>query len=166
MGWRRGWCSGWRACILDWTCEIQSNWLFTAAARAVIMCLEQSNRGETMHLQPHVQLDGESKLPAYVQIRNQLRRKGVKVCTNTVRRVMEDAGCRPPKVRSHELMSHPTHTSLQKGTRSLACHPYPSRRLREAWVGRSSRAKAESRSGKPERPVKSPGNVGATTASP
>jgi len=29
------------------------------------------------------------------QIRNQLRRKGVKVCTNTVRRVMEDAGYRP-----------------------------------------------------------------------
>lgn len=33
------------------------------------------------------------------QIRNQLRRKNVKVSTNTVRRVMEDAGYRPPKVK-------------------------------------------------------------------
>lgn len=32
------------------------------------------------------------------QIHNQLRRKGVKVSTNTVRRVMVDAGYRPPKV--------------------------------------------------------------------
>ena len=36
------------------------------------------------------------------QIRNQLRRKGIKVSTGTVRRVMEDAGYRPPKVRRHE----------------------------------------------------------------
>jgi putative transposase len=35
------------------------------------------------------------------QIRNQLRRKRVKVAVQTVRRVMEDAGYRPPKVRSH-----------------------------------------------------------------
>lgn len=33
------------------------------------------------------------------QIRNQLRRKSVKVSTRTVRRVMEDAGYRPPKVK-------------------------------------------------------------------
>ncbi|MDF1524235.1 MAG: DDE-type integrase/transposase/recombinase [Trueperaceae bacterium] len=33
------------------------------------------------------------------QIRNQLRRRGVKVAVNTVRRVMESAGYRPPKVR-------------------------------------------------------------------
>lgn len=33
------------------------------------------------------------------QIRNQLRRTGVKVGVNTVRRVMEDAGYRPPKVK-------------------------------------------------------------------
>jgi len=33
------------------------------------------------------------------QIRNQLRRTGVKVAVNTVRRVMEDAGYRPPKVK-------------------------------------------------------------------
>lgn len=33
------------------------------------------------------------------QIRNQLRRKSVKVSVNTVRRVMEDAGYRPPKVK-------------------------------------------------------------------
>lgn len=33
------------------------------------------------------------------QVRNQLHRKGVKVSVNTVRRVMEDAGYRPPKVR-------------------------------------------------------------------
>lgn len=32
------------------------------------------------------------------QIRNQLRRKGVKVSVHTARRVMEDAGYRPPKV--------------------------------------------------------------------
>ena len=32
------------------------------------------------------------------QVRNQLRRKGVKVSVLTVRRVMEDAGYRPPKV--------------------------------------------------------------------
>jgi transposase InsO family protein len=32
------------------------------------------------------------------QIRNQLRRKGIKVSVHTVRRVMEDAGYRPPKV--------------------------------------------------------------------
>ncbi|MCP5119984.1 MAG: transposase, partial [bacterium] len=31
------------------------------------------------------------------QIKNQLRRSGIKVSTNTVRRVMEDAGYRPPK---------------------------------------------------------------------
>lgn len=36
------------------------------------------------------------------QIRNQLRRKGVKVSTHTVRRVMEDAGYRPPKVKRQE----------------------------------------------------------------
>ncbi len=34
------------------------------------------------------------------QIRNQLRRKGVKVSVHTVRRVMEEAGYRPPKVKS------------------------------------------------------------------
>ena len=34
------------------------------------------------------------------QIKNQLRRKGIKTSTNTVRRVMEDAGYRPPKIRS------------------------------------------------------------------
>jgi len=33
------------------------------------------------------------------QVRNQLRRKGIKVSTATVRRVMEDAGYRPPKAR-------------------------------------------------------------------
>jgi transposase InsO family protein len=33
------------------------------------------------------------------QIRNQLRRGGVKVSVHTVRRVMEDAGYRPPKVK-------------------------------------------------------------------
>jgi len=33
------------------------------------------------------------------QIRNQLRRKGVKVAVNTARRVMEEAGYRPPKVK-------------------------------------------------------------------
>jgi transposase InsO family protein len=33
------------------------------------------------------------------QIRNQLRRSGVKVAVSTVRRVMEDAGYRPPKVK-------------------------------------------------------------------
>ena len=33
------------------------------------------------------------------QIRNQLRRQGVKVAVNTVRRVMEEAGYRPPKVK-------------------------------------------------------------------
>jgi len=33
------------------------------------------------------------------QIRNQLRRQGVKVAVNTVRRVMEDAGYRPPKIK-------------------------------------------------------------------
>lgn len=34
------------------------------------------------------------------QIHNQLRRKGITVSTHTVRRVMEEAGYRPPKVRS------------------------------------------------------------------
>jgi transposase InsO family protein len=38
------------------------------------------------------------------QIKNQLRRKSIKVSVNTVRRVMEDAGYRPPKVerRPHD----------------------------------------------------------------
>jgi len=36
------------------------------------------------------------------QIKNQLRRKGIKTSVNTVRRVMEEAGYRPPKVRRHE----------------------------------------------------------------
>ncbi len=38
------------------------------------------------------------------QIRNQLRRKGIKVSVNTARRVMEEAGYRPPKVerKPHE----------------------------------------------------------------
>jgi len=34
------------------------------------------------------------------QVRNQLRRQGVKVAVHTVRRVMEEAGYRPPKVKS------------------------------------------------------------------
>jgi transposase InsO family protein len=33
------------------------------------------------------------------QIRNQLRRRGIKVSVSTVRRVMEDAGYRPPKIK-------------------------------------------------------------------
>ena len=33
------------------------------------------------------------------QVKNQLRRQGVKISVNTVRRVMEEAGYRPPKVR-------------------------------------------------------------------
>lgn len=36
------------------------------------------------------------------QIRNQLRREGIKVSTHTVRRIMEDAGYRPPKVNRQE----------------------------------------------------------------
>lgn len=36
------------------------------------------------------------------QIRNQLRRAGIKVSVQTVRRVMEDAGYRPPKVERRE----------------------------------------------------------------
>ena len=36
------------------------------------------------------------------QIRNQLRRAGVKVSVHTVRRVMEDAGYRPPKVERRD----------------------------------------------------------------
>ena len=36
------------------------------------------------------------------QIRNQLRRKSIKVSVNTVRHVMEDAGYRPPKVKSQK----------------------------------------------------------------
>lgn len=35
------------------------------------------------------------------QIHNQLRRRGIKVSTNTARRVMEDAGYTPPKVKRH-----------------------------------------------------------------
>jgi transposase InsO family protein len=34
------------------------------------------------------------------QIRNQLRRKGIKTSVNTVRRIMEESGYRPPKVKS------------------------------------------------------------------
>jgi len=36
------------------------------------------------------------------QIRNQLRRQGVKVSVNTTRRVMQEAGYRPPKVKRDE----------------------------------------------------------------
>ncbi len=36
------------------------------------------------------------------QIRNQLRRKGVKVSVHTVRRVMQEEGYRPPKTKRHE----------------------------------------------------------------
>ena len=36
------------------------------------------------------------------QVKNQLRRRGVKVSTGTVRRVMEDAGYRPPKRRERK----------------------------------------------------------------
>jgi putative transposase len=36
------------------------------------------------------------------QIRNHLRRKGVKVSVHTTRRVMDDAGYRPPKVRRQD----------------------------------------------------------------
>ena len=36
------------------------------------------------------------------QIRNQLGRRGIRIGVSTVRRVMEDAGYRPPKVRRHE----------------------------------------------------------------
>jgi len=45
------------------------------------------------------------------QIRNQLRRKGVKVSVYTVREVMVEAGYRPPKVRRHE------HTERFEATR-------------------------------------------------
>lgn len=36
------------------------------------------------------------------QIKNQLGRRGIRVAVGTVRRVMEEAGYRPPKVRRHE----------------------------------------------------------------
>jgi transposase InsO family protein len=45
------------------------------------------------------------------QIRNQLRRAGVKVSVQTVRRVMEDAGYQPPKVERRD------HTGVYEGVR-------------------------------------------------
>lgn len=45
------------------------------------------------------------------QVRNQLRRQGVKVSVNTTRRVMEDAGYRPPKVKRD------THTERYEAVR-------------------------------------------------
>lgn len=40
------------------------------------------------------------------QIRNQMRRHGIKVSVRTVRRVMEDAGYRPPKVKRDPHTNH------------------------------------------------------------
>jgi transposase InsO family protein len=37
------------------------------------------------------------------QVKNQLRRKGLKTSTNTVRRVMEEAGYQPPKVKRERV---------------------------------------------------------------
>jgi transposase len=67
------------------------------------------------------------------QIRNQLRRKGVKVAVHTVRRVMEEAGYRPPKVQrtthdqryesvrpNHRWPPADTGPPLESGLRRLA----------------------------------------------
>ena len=64
------------------------------------------------------------------QVRNQLRRRGIKVATATVRRVMEDAGYRPPKARQPN-----THD-----TRYEAVRPNHLWHLDfvERWIGRAS----------------------------
>jgi transposase-like protein len=47
------------------------------------------------------------------QIRNQLRRRGVRTSVSTVRRVMEDHGYRPPKVQSHS--HHERYEAVRRG---------------------------------------------------
>jgi putative transposase len=63
------------------------------------------------------------------QVRNQLRRRGIKVSTHTVRHVMEDAGYRPPIVRRSE---HPN--------RFEAVRPNHMWHLDfvQRWIGRAS----------------------------
>ena len=64
------------------------------------------------------------------QIRNQLRRKSIKVSTATVRRVMEDAGYRPPKARK----------STAHDTRYEAVRPNHIWHLDfvQRWIGRAT----------------------------
>jgi len=63
------------------------------------------------------------------QVRNQLRRKGIKVSTATVRRVMEDAGYRPPKVRRRE------HDERFESVRPNHCWHLD---FVQRWIGRCS----------------------------
>jgi putative transposase len=63
------------------------------------------------------------------QVRNQLRREGIKVSTATVRRVMEDSGYRPPKVRRHE------HDKRFEAVRPNHCWHLD---FVQRWIGRAS----------------------------
>ena len=63
------------------------------------------------------------------QIRNQLRRASIKVATNTVRRVMEEAGYRPPKVRRR------THDERFEAVR---CNHIWHLDFVHRWIGRAS----------------------------
>ena len=63
------------------------------------------------------------------QIRNQLRRAGLKVATATVRRIMEDAGYRPPKSRRRE------HNGRFEAVRPNHCWHLD---FVQRWIGRAS----------------------------
>ena len=64
------------------------------------------------------------------QIRNQLRReKSIKVSTSTVRRVMDDAGYRPPKARRHD------HEERFESVRPNHCWHMD---FVQRWIGRAS----------------------------
>jgi putative transposase len=63
------------------------------------------------------------------QVRNQLRRSGVKVSVATVRRVMEDAGYRPPKIRRQG------HDKRFKAVRPNHCWHLD---FVHRWIGRAS----------------------------
>ena len=63
------------------------------------------------------------------QVRNQLRRKGIKVSVATTRRVMEDAGYRPPKVRRQD------HDQRFEAVRPNHCWHLD---FVHRWIGRAS----------------------------
>lgn len=64
------------------------------------------------------------------QVRNQLRRKSIKVSTATVRRVMEEAGYRPPKARKRN-----PHTQLYEAIRPNHLWHLD---FVQRWIGRAS----------------------------
>jgi transposase len=83
-----------------------SNWLHRDAARVAKERPKKEAAKRMVEEQRDQEILGEwHKHPGLgpSQIRNQLRRRGIRVAVATTRRVMEDAGYRPPKVKREPL---------------------------------------------------------------